>query len=51
MAQELMKLMEDWNGFVALSDVQKGEGYEQKLTETNNLLSNAHGLPAHKIKY
>ncbi len=51
MAQELMKLMEDWKGYVALSDVQKGEGYEQKLTETINLLSNARGLPPHKIKY
>ena len=51
MAQELMKLIEDWNGYVALSDVQRGEGYEQKLTETINLLSNAHGLPPHKIKY
>lgn len=48
---ELMKLMEDWKGFTALSDVGKGEGYEQRLTETINLLSNAQNLPAHKHEY
>uniref|UniRef100_A0A6M3IFD3 Putative capsid protein n=1 Tax=viral metagenome TaxID=1070528 RepID=A0A6M3IFD3_9ZZZZ len=48
---ELMKLMEDWNGYVNINDVGKGEGYEQKLTEVVNLLSNAKGLPAHKHEY
>jgi len=48
---ELMKLMEDWKGFVALSDVQRGEGYEQRLKETVDLLSNAANLPPHKHEY
>ena len=48
---ELMKLMEDWNGYATLSDVNKGEGYEQKLAETLDLLSNARGLPTHKHQY
>jgi len=48
---ELMKLMEDWKGFVALSDVQRGEGYELRLKETIDLLSNAMNLPAHKHEY
>ena len=48
---ELMKLMEDWKGFVALSDVNRGEGYELKLKETIDLLSNAQNLPAHKHEY
>jgi len=48
---EMMKLMEDWNGFTALSEVQRGEGYEQKLKETIDLLSNAQGLPSHKHEY
>ena len=48
---ELLKLMEDWKGFISLSDVNKGEGYEQKLKETIDLLSNAQGLPAHKHEY
>ena len=48
---ELMKLMEDWRGFISLSEVNKGEGYEQKLKETVDLLSNARGLPAHKHEY
>lgn len=48
---ELLKLMEDWKGFSAVSDVNRGEGYEQKLKETIDLLSNARGLPAHRAEY
>lgn len=48
---ELLKLMEDWTGYVSLSDVQKGEGYEQKIIEVVDLLSNAKGLPPHKHEY
>jgi len=48
---ELMKLMEEWKGYVALSDVQRGEGYELRLKETIDLLSNAANLPAHKHEY
>jgi len=48
---ELMKLIEDWSGYVALNDVQRGEGYEQKLKETIDLLSNARGLPSHRHEY
>lgn len=48
---ELLKLMEDWKGFVALSDVTRGEDYERKLVATMDLLSNAHNLPPHKIEY
>jgi len=46
-----MKLIEDWKGYVALSDVKRPEGYEQKLTETINLLSNANRLPQHRQEY
>jgi len=48
---ELMKLMEDWKGYVALNDVGRGEGYEQKLKETIDLLSNANNLPPHRREY
>jgi len=48
---DLMKLMEDWNGFVSASDIQRPEGYERKLTEVIDLLSNSKGLPAHKHEY
>ena len=48
---ELMKLMEDWKGYVSLSDVDRGEGYEQKLKETIDLLSNAANLPSHRHEY
>lgn len=48
---ELMKLMEDWKGYVTLSDVNRGEGYEQRLKETIDLLSNAANLPPHAHEY
>jgi len=48
---ELMKLMEDWKGYVALSDVTRGEDYERKLKETVDLLSNAYNFPPHKHEY
>ncbi len=48
---ELMKLMEDWKGYVALSEVKKPEGYETRLKETIDLLSNARGLPMHRHQY
>lgn len=48
---ELLELMEDWKGFVALSDVRRPEGYEQKLKEAIDLLSNAKGLPAFRQEY
>ncbi len=46
-----MQLMEDWRGFSALSEVKKPEGYETKLKETIDLLTNARGLPRHKAEY
>jgi len=48
---KLMKLMEDWKGYVSLSDIQRGEGYELRLKETIDLLSNANNLPPHKYEY
>jgi len=48
---DLMKLMEDWNGYVSAGDVTRPEGYERRLTEVIDLLSNAKGLPAHKHEY
>jgi len=48
---EFMKLMEDWNGYTTLSDIKRPEGYEQRLKETIDLLTNAKGLPPHKHEY
>ena len=48
---ELLKLMEDWNGYVSASDIQRPEGYERRLIEVIDLLSNAKGLPAYKHEY
>jgi hypothetical protein len=46
-----MKLMEDWKGFVSLSEVKKPEGYENRLKETIDLLTNAKGLPSHRHEF
>jgi len=48
---EFMQLIEDWKGYVALSDVKRPEGYEQRLKETIDLLSNANHLPQHRHEY
>jgi len=48
---EFMKLIEDWSGYVALSEVQRPEGYEARLKETVDLLSNARGMPRHRHEY
>jgi len=48
---ELLKIMEDWNGYVSLHEVKKSEDYEQKLKETVDLLTNARGLAPHKHKF
>jgi len=48
---ELMKLMEDWKGYVALSDVQRDPAYDTRLMETIDLLSNAKNLPPHRQEY
>ena len=48
---EFMKLMEDWKGYTTLSDIKRPEGYEQRLKETIDLLTNAKGLPPHKHEY
>ncbi len=47
---ELMKLMEDWNGYSSLNE--RGTRYSNaQITAVNNLLSNADGLPAHRHEY
>lgn len=48
---ELMNLIEDWKGYIALSDVKRPEGYEQKLKETIDLLSNANHLAPHRHEF
>ncbi len=48
---ELMKLMEDWNGYTPLTDVRKGEGYNLKLAEAIKLINNTDNLPPHRHQY
>ena len=48
---DLMELMEDWKGFIPLSEKQRPEGYDKKLKETMDLLSNARGLAPHKQEF
>jgi len=42
-----MELVEDWRGWSALSEKTKPAGYDVKLKETMDILSNARGLPPH----
>lgn len=51
MAQEMLKLMEDWDRFTVLSEIKRPEGYEKRLTEVINLLTNANHLAPHKHEY
>lgn len=48
---EFMKLMEDWGGYIALNEIKRPEGYERRLKETIDLLTNARGFPAHRHQY
>jgi len=48
---EMMKLMEDWQGYTTLHDMARPEGYERQLQEAVDLLSNAKGLPPYKREF
>jgi hypothetical protein len=48
---EFMKLIEDWRGYTAISEIRKPEGYDQRLKETVDLLTNAKGFPSHRHEY
>jgi len=48
---ELMNLIEDWKGYIALSNVNRPDGYDQKLKETIDLLSNANHLAPHRHEF
>jgi len=48
---DFLKLIEDWRGYSALSEIRRPESYEQRLKETIDLLSNAIGMPTHRQEY
>lgn len=48
---ELLNILEDWNGFKSIRDIQKPGNYEQRLKETIDLLANAHGLAPHRREF
>lgn len=48
---ELLNVLEDWNGFKAVSESRKPENYAQRLKETLDLLSNAAMLPSHRHEF
>ncbi len=48
---ELLETIKSWDGYVALSEVKKPEGYEQKLKETIDLLTNARHLAPHRHEF
>lgn len=48
---ELLKLVENWDGYRSISEVKKSDNYEAQLKEVIDLLSNAKGLPRHRHEY
>ena len=48
---ELLELLDDWKGYTSLRETQRGEGYDQRLTEVINLLSNPSGMASHRREY
>lgn len=48
---ELLKLVENWDGYRSISEVKKPDNYEAQLKEVIDLLSNAKGLPQHRHEY
>ncbi len=48
---DLLQLMEKWDGFKSISETRKPEGYEARLKEVVDLLSNAKGLPRHRHEF
>ncbi|MBT9131136.1 MAG: hypothetical protein DDT41_01438 [candidate division WS2 bacterium] len=48
---ELMKILEGWDGYSAISEMKKPGDWENKLKEAVDLLSNAKGMPQHRHEY
>ncbi|MCJ7829157.1 MAG: Mu-like prophage major head subunit gpT family protein [Dehalococcoidia bacterium] len=48
---ELLKLVENWDGYRSISEVKKSDNYEAQIKEVLDLLSNAKGLPRHRHEY
>ena len=46
-----MQVMQEADNFTPVSDIRKAEGYETKLRETIDLLTNAKGYPSHRHEY
>jgi hypothetical protein len=47
----MLKVLEDWRGYSAPSEVKRPEGYEMQLKEVIDLLTNAQGLPRHRHEF
>ena len=48
---ELLKIMENWNGWEAIKEAPKPDGYEQRLTEVVDLLNNSKHLAPHRHEF
>jgi len=48
---ELLKLMEGWESFITLSEVQRPQGWDERVAATIDLLSNTRHLAPHKHEY
>ena len=48
---EFLETMKGWDGYNAISDVNKPDNWDVKIKETVDLLSNSKGLPKYKHEY
>jgi hypothetical protein len=48
---ELMNILEDWNGYQSLHEIQRPDNWDKRLKETVDLLTNARGLAPHKREF
>ena len=48
---ELLDLLESEKGYTPLREIARGDNYEQRLAEVNNLLFNTSGMSSHRREY
>jgi hypothetical protein len=48
---ELLETLKSWDGYQAISEIKKPEGYDARLKEVVDLLSNTKGLAPHRHEF
>ena len=48
---EFMSVIEGWDGYHALSDMKKPEGWDRQIKEVASLVFNTEGMPVHRQRF